>query len=366
MKTIKIEEIEMSEKINLEQNSNRSSLADIILVISKHLNLILILTLLSVIITAINVNKNYRPKYVSTTKMFIPFSENAQSGLSQIANQFGFSSQGATGSDISSSSLYPEIVNSKTFAKAMLDKIFYTEKYGKKLPLIAIFTYGNHSVPDNIDTLRISAANIITGMVKVRKKMGFFIIEVTTSEPQFSKDFADTVIVELDKLQRKFKKQTLNETIDYLNQKILLAKIELETNEEKLKNFRERNRNVNNSPGLLLTQERLQRDVEIQSGIFLTLKQQLELAKIEEVQKSSFVQILDYPSLPLVESNPKKLSTYIIGGFLGFFLALGLSFVIEYFTNRNEIEASKLKSAKKHASNSFKRIFKLNWLKKNK
>ena len=354
----------MSEKLNLEQNPNRSSLADIILVIAKHINLILIITIISVIITAIYTNKNYRSKYVSETKMFIPSTESAQSGLYKIANQFGLSNQGAAGSDISSASLYPEIVNSKTFANIMLDKNFYTENYGKKLPLIAIFTYGNHSVPDNIDTLRISAANIITNMVKVTNDMGFFIIEVTTSEPQFSKDFADTVIVELDKLQRKFKKQAVNETIDYLKQKISLAKVELETNEEKLKNFRERNRNVNNSPGLLLTQERLQRDVEIQSGIFLTLKQQLELAKIEEVQKSSFVQILDYPSLPLVESNPKKRSTYIIGGLVGFFLALGLSFVIEYFTNRNEMETSKLKSAKKHALNSIKRIFTLKWIKK--
>jgi hypothetical protein len=36
----------MSEKLSIEQNSNKSSLADIILVIAKHLNLILILTIL--------------------------------------------------------------------------------------------------------------------------------------------------------------------------------------------------------------------------------------------------------------------------------------------------------------------------------
>ena len=40
----------------------------------------------------------------------------------------------------------------------MLDKEFYTEKYEKKLPLIAIFTYGKIHQPDNIDTLRISAS----------------------------------------------------------------------------------------------------------------------------------------------------------------------------------------------------------------
>lgn len=355
----------MSEKLNMNQNSDKSSLADIILVIAKHLNLILFITIISVILTIVYVNKKYRPEYISTTKMFIPTTQGGGSryDLGKIASQFGLTTKGTAGFDISSSSLYPDIASSRTFAKIMLDKEFYTEKYGKKLPLIAIFTYGDNSVPSNIDTLRIFAANKIPRMVKFRMEMGFFIIEVVTEEAQFSKDFADTLIVELDKLQRKFKKQTVNEKIDYIKQKIAVAKLELENNEEKLKYFRERNRNVNNSPSLLLTQERLQRDVQIQTGIFLTLKQQFELAKIEEVQKSSFVQILDFPSLPIKVSNPKTVSTYIVGGFVGFFFAIFLSFIIEYFTNRNELETSKLKSAKKYAVDSLKNIFTLKWMK---
>ena len=355
----------MSDKNIEDYNNPKSSLADILLVIAKHLNLILIITIISVILTVVYVNKKYRPEYISTTKMFIPTTQGgaSRSDLGIIASQFGLTTKGAAGFDISSSSLYPDIASSRTFAKIMLDKEFYTEKYEKKLPLIAIFTYGDNSVPSNIDTLRISAANRIPRMVRFSMEMGFFIIEVITEEARFSKDFADTLIVELDKLQRKFKKQTVNEKIDYIEQKITVAKFELENNEEKLKLFRERNRNVNNSPSLLLAQERLQRDVQIQTGIFLTLKQQLELSKIEEVQESSFVQILDYPSLPIKVSNPKKASTNIVGGFVGFFFAIFLSFVIEYFTNRNELETSKLKSAKKYAVNSLKNIFTLKWMK---
>jgi len=352
----------MSEKNKTDYNNPKSSLADIILVIAKHLNLIFVLTILAVLFTIIHVNKTYIPEYISTAKMFVTGEGGGRTDLSKLASQFGLSTQGTTEFDISSSSLYPDIVSSRTFGEIMLDKEFYTEKYEKKLPLIAIFTYGDNPIPENIDTLKISAANRVSKMVRFSMQMGFFIIEVITDEPQFSKDFADTLIVELDKLQRKFKKQIVNETIDYIEKKITLAKIELESNEESLKYFRERNRNIDNSPSLLLTQERLQRDVEIQKGIFLTLKQQLELAKIEEVQKSSFVQILDYPSLPLRESNPKKFSTYIIGGIVGFFLAIGLSFIIEYFTNRNEMEAAKLRKAKIHALESLKRIFTSKWL----
>ena len=65
-----------------------------------------------------------------------------------------------------------------------------------------------------------------------------------------------------------------------------------------MKNFKEQNRQIS-SPALELEEERLERNVEVQKGIYLTLKQQLELAKIEEVQKASIVQILDKPNVAL-------------------------------------------------------------------
>lgn len=352
----------MSDKNKTEYSIPKSSLADIILVIAKHLNLILVLTIITTVFTIIYANKTYVPRYTSFTKMFVPGEGGGRTQLSKIAGQFGLVTRGTSGFDLSSSSLYPDLVSSYTFAKIMYEKEFFTKKYGKTLPLIAIFTYGDKPVPDNIDTLRIASLNRISNLVKFKMAMGFFVMQVTTQEPQFSRDLADTIITELDKLQRKYKKQTVNEKIEYLEKKIAITKIELENKEDQLKNFREKNRNVDNSPTLLLTQERLRRNVDVHIGIFLTLKQQLELEKIEEVQKSSFVQILDYPSLPLSISNPLKKSIYIIGGLMGFFIALGLSFVIEYFTIINPGEKQKLQTAKKHAIESLKRIFTLKWL----
>ena len=352
----------MSDKNKSEYNGPQSSLADIILVIAKHINLILLLTVITTVLTIVYVTKTHVPIYTSTTKMFIPGEGGGRTALSKVASQFGLQTRGTAGFDLSSSSLYPDIASSHTFAEIMFDKEFYTENYGKKLPLIAIFTYGNKPIPNNIDTLRIASLDRISNMIKFNMKMGFFIMDVTTKEPRFSRDLADTIITELDELQRKFKKQLTNETVEYLEQKISIAKLELEYTEEHLKSFREKNRNVENSPALLLTRERLQRNVEIQTGIFLILKQQLELAKIEEVQKSSFVQILDYPSLPIRVNNPLKKSIYIIGGFVGFFFAIGLTFIIEYFTIKNRDEAIKLHKAREYAFESIKRIFTLNWL----
>ena len=69
--------------------------------------------------------------------------------------------------------------------------------------------------------------------------------------------------------------------------------------EEDLRVFMDRNRRIENSPALQLERQRLNREVSVLTGVFTTLKQQLETTKIEEVKESDYVIILDSPEIPL-------------------------------------------------------------------
>ena len=62
-------------------------------------------------------------------------------------------------------------------------------------------------------------------------------------------------------------------------------------------------------------------NASIQKGIYLTLKQQYELTKIEEVEEGNTVQVLDEPVAPYEKSSPKILLTL----FLAIFIGLGSS-----------------------------------------
>jgi uncharacterized protein involved in exopolysaccharide biosynthesis len=349
----------MPDKSLINQNSNKSSLADIILVIAKYLKFILLITILAATVTFFYVRNEFEPEYTSSSVLFIPTENYSGSALFGIASQFGFNTRANANIDISSSALYPEIVESRTFAAKLLQKEFYTETFKQRLPLIAILSYGMGTPAVGMDTLIMQTSAIIPSMVKFKKELPFLILNVTTNEPKFSKDLAIVILEELDKLQREFKSQKVIEKKDFIKQQIDITQSELEKLEEQLKDFRETNRRIDTSPSLLLIHDRMQRAVEIQQGIFLTLKQQLELAKIEEVQKSSFVQVLDSPSLPLRISNPPKLSSYILGGFAGLFLSLCIIFVIEYFSTNNPEEAKKLKNAKQFLVKDLKRIYKI-------
>jgi uncharacterized protein involved in exopolysaccharide biosynthesis len=355
----------MNENTNSNQKPEiaRSSIADILLVIAKHLKMIILMTIIMVFVVFYFVQKNYIPEYISSAKIFVPASNFSGSQLARLANQFGISTGGGSQLDISSSALFPEIVASRTFAERLLQKKFITEKYGEELSLLAILTYGTGTPRVGLDTLILRASKRIPIMVSFEEDPPFLTLTTKTTEAQFSKDLADEVLIELDNLQRHFKSQSTVEKREYIEMQIAVTETELENLEETLKKFRERNRQIEGSPSLLLEHERLMRNVDIQKGIFLTLKQQLELTKIEEVQKSSLVQVLDYPDLPLKVSNPKKNTTYILAAIGGLFLGLCFAFIGDYFTSRNKDEAVKLQDAKTHAWREIVQFITFRWLK---
>jgi uncharacterized protein involved in exopolysaccharide biosynthesis len=95
-----------------------------------------------------------------------------------------------------------------------------------------------------------------------------------------------------------------------------------------------------------LQQQRLSREVLVLTGVFTTLKQQLETTKIEEVKDSNYVVVLDPPEAPISRSRPKKRRMVIFAGFFGLGLGVAIGFVKEYFKNSAEEEKDKIMQIK--------------------
>ena len=69
----------------------------------------------------------------------------------------------------------------------------------------------------------------------------------------------------------------------------------------------------------------------------------MELAKIEEIQESSVVQILDKPTIPLGPSNKNLKLKVLLAGVLGLGLGIILGFIRTYFNNNDKDERRKLR-----------------------
>ena len=66
-----------------------------------------------------------------------------------------------------------------------------------------------------------------------------------------------------------------------------------------------------------MTYSQLFREVEVKKEVYLTLQQQLELARIEEVKQSPILHILDHAVPPMKKSYPNRRIFLIISILLG-------------------------------------------------
>ena len=106
-------------------------------------------------------------------------------------------------------------------------------------------------------------------------------------------------------IQKENSAQTNKEKI-FISDRLLIVKNELESIELELKNFKERNRGYEDSPELFMIFSRFFREVEAKKQLYITLQQQLELARIEEVKQTPILHILDYAVPPSRKSSPNR------------------------------------------------------------
>ena len=126
-----------------------------------------------------------------------------------MAAQFGFSVPGGEEASITSSGVYPEIIQSRTLARALLKRNFNTEKFGEDQPLLKILTYSEEEPEFGPDTLEKMAVKALLKKINVSKsrQSSILTLEVSAFEPQFASDLANIVIEELDFYQREYNAQ---------------------------------------------------------------------------------------------------------------------------------------------------------------
>ena len=299
-------------------------------ILNKRLKLLIGVTISTTTLAAIYVFLLAQPVYIATAKLVPTGDDNSISNIQGLASQFGFSLPLQSGSSIAFADIYPEIVKSRKLTGILLDRKFNTRKYGQNQTLLTILTRQNRLEKYGATERFKRAGKILQEDINISKARltSIITLEVGAFEPDLSAALANAIISESDKLQRQFKTHQVAEKRSFIEGRIKDGKVELETAQEGLKKFRERNRQVQYSPALMLEEERLTTETEVQKGIFITLKQQYELAKIEEVEEGTTVQVLDEPVAPYEKSSPKVFLTLFLAMFIGLgsviFIAIGM------------------------------------------
>jgi len=320
-------------------DSGKISLGILYYYFAKHIKLLILLPLSISLIAGVYLFFIAEPVYTSSVKI-LPIGQKGGSfsDLAGAAAQLGLSVPVSLGEEIPWEEIYPEIVRSEKLKRALLNMPFHTSKYGAEIPLIDIMR--NNLKIRNYDEERQKKmvlerlGEIIT--VSKSRLSPIVTLEVEGFEPQFAADLAKAVIDESGRIQRELKSKQVSQKRKFIEDRIVEVKAALENAELKLKDFREANRRLNKSPSLQLDEGRLIREVNLQNSLYITLKSEYENAKIEEVEESAMLQVIDGPLVPYKISHPHR----FLSLFLAFFFSVAFAVFIVYTREVLIIEAS--------------------------
>jgi len=208
--------------------------------------------------------------------------------------------------EMSISKLYPVIIRSERLLGKVL---FYPFEIDGKNPGTNLLQYWR------IDT-GLPQKDFEAGLKRLQRavdvvydnRVGTVTVIVELDKPQLAADVANQITTELDEYIRRQRRTNASAQREFIEERLKEVGNDLEKAEDVLKDFRSRNRRIADSPDLLLQEDRLIRTVQINSAMFIELKKQYEIAKIEEVKNVPIINILDKARPPYEKSKPNRTS----------------------------------------------------------
>ena len=243
------------------------------------------------------------PVYYKSTATLLPETQKDKlSALGQFADIASLAGVNVPGSEIAR--LYPTIVNSETILRNVILKKYKTNAFADSVNLMEYFEYTDDTPEKNMAKM----LNKLKGLLSASydNKTSVVTISLEMPEPEFAATVLNAVIAELDGFMRSKRVTNAGEQVKWIAVRIKEVEAEMKAAEEKLKDFRERNRRIADSPQLLMEEGRLARDVQVKGTVYIELKKQYELAKLEEIKNITIVNVLDPGRAPVKKERPKR------------------------------------------------------------
>ena len=219
----------------------------------------------------------------------------------------------------------PDVVKSRLIASKAINQK-WNIKNGKSIDLKKLWNLNKISwhqsfYSTTIDSIAINEKAIkkFNNHIQVNEDRisGLIKISTTFQDPYIAAGVANFIGNQVELyIQKENSAQSTKEKL-FISERLLIVKKELEIAELELKDFKESNRGYESSPELFMFYSQLFREVEAKKEVYLTLQQQLELARIEEVKQSPILHILDHAVPPIRKSFPNRGLFLMISAILG-------------------------------------------------
>lgn len=242
------------------------------------------------------------------------------SALRGAAAQFGL---GVGGPSANVSPLFPQMLSSS----ALIGKILSREYPLEDGTSINLVQYLKIKPSDPEKTLQVAVYSIRAMLRSTYDiKSGVTTISASFRDPKLAAAVANAGAEELDRFLGELKTSQAGDKARFIAQRLGEVQTQLQQAEDALKVFREQNRKVIESPLLMLEEARLSRTIVVNEQLFITLRAQLETARIEAVRDLPDIAIIEKAAAPFPQSNRRRIliGSTLLFGFAGIVVALSL------------------------------------------
>jgi uncharacterized protein involved in exopolysaccharide biosynthesis len=259
-------------------------------------------------------------------------------GIGQLAGELGFSLPGVD--PMSSPDFYAEVTRSRSLLERTLLTYFPIPGAATQPPDSALL----------IDILKIEGENPRKRMengvewlkdhsaATVDNKSSTINFEVELPDPVLAATVATRMIALLNDFNQQTRNLRARERRKFTEARTNAAQRDLDMAEESLRVFLTRNRQFETSPQLLFENQRLQRQVDLRQEVYQTLRREFEVARIDEVNNTPVLTVVDPAVPPARPSSPRPVRMSFVALVLGFLLAITAAFVQEYLRRSRELQ----------------------------
>jgi len=243
--------------------------------------------------------------------------ESEEKGFGQFAQLSTLMSlPGFPASPGSETELYPELMKSEAILRDVIYREYETGKSDEPLNLIDYWDIGGNTdrqqYQATLHKLRDEVLN-----TSIARDSRIITLRVITTDPDLSSDIANAIVDNMGQYVLNQRTTRASQQRQWIEKRLEEVQLDLRDAEDELKNFREANRRILDSPELLMQQERYLRDVEKHATIYLELSKQYEMIRVQEIRDMPVVQVLDSASPPAKKSGPGRMRILILGTLLG-------------------------------------------------
>jgi uncharacterized protein involved in exopolysaccharide biosynthesis len=278
-----------------------------------------------------------RPTFTATAT-FVPEagkSGGLPTGLASIAGQFGLS----FGADASRSPrFYADVLKSRELLERVLRSGFADPRTAAiaddSVPLLALLKIRGYDYTDSLEHGVRALRRVVATQVDNQTSM--VRLSVSLRYPGLAAVVANRFIEYLNAFNTQTRQSQARERRKFVEDRIAAAERELRNAESDLRVFYERNRSWQHSPQLVFEEGRLRRQVDIHQEVYLTLRREYEQARIEEVNDTPVITVIDSAVPPRERSMPRPPILALLGFFLGGTIGVTWAFIATYLDKIRE------------------------------